>query len=84
MLPKILRLDVRLRDDREVERLRAENAKLAAELARLKEDFNRTEFLLTCEYSVNQQLTDYWREHNFQFPKRLFQPNPINPDSSGS
>lgn len=84
MLPKILRLDVHLQDDRIVQQLRQENADLKARLRLLQEQFDRAEFLLRCEYTVNQQLTDYCAEHDFQFPKRLFQPKPINPDSSGS
>ena len=71
-LPKIIRLEVSLKDAREVERLRKRVEELEQEASELRQLKNRFEFDLVCQQRLNLQLQDYCREAGYTVPKRLF------------
>lgn len=71
-LPKIIRLEVSLRDARVVEELRSRVEDLEARNAKLEELNNRYQFDLVCQQKINLQLQDYCRESGYHIPKRLF------------
>ena len=71
-LPKIIRLEVSLRDARVVEELRSRVEELEARNAELEKLNNRYQFDLICQQKINLQLQDYCREAGYQIPKRLF------------
>lgn len=72
MLPKILRIDVRLEDSNTVKELKAQVQSQAEEIAQLKEKYRRSEYNLRCQHIINLQLSDYCLEHKYPIPKRLF------------
>jgi len=71
-LPKIIRLEVSLKDARVVEELRSRVEELEARSAELEKLNNRYQFELVCQQKINLQLQDYCREAGYQIPKRLF------------
>lgn len=72
ILPKIIRLDVRLEDANTVKELKAQVQALTEENAKLKEKYRRSEYNLRCQHIINLQLSDYCMEHKYPIPKRLF------------
>ena len=72
MLPKIIRLDVRLEDANTVKELKGRVEALTAENAQLKEQLRRSEYNLRCQHIINLQLSDYCLEHKYPIPKRMF------------
>lgn len=84
MSEQVIRLMVDLREERTVKALRDEVAALQAENLTLRERCRRSEFSLMCEYSVNQQLTDWLDNNGIKFPRRLLRPNPIDTETTGS
>lgn len=78
-LPKIIRLEVSLKDARvveelrsRVEELRSRVEELEARNAELEALNNRYQFDLVCQQKINLQLQDYCRAEGYQIPKRLF------------
>ena len=71
-LPKIIRLEVSLKDARVVEELRSRVEELEARNAELEQLNNRYQFDLVCQQKINLQLQDYCREEGYHIPKRLF------------
>lgn len=71
-LPKIIRLEVSLKDARVVEELRGRVEELEARNAELEQLNNRYQFDLVCQQKINLQLQDYCREEGYHVPKRLF------------
>ena len=72
ILPKIIRLEVSLKDHREVERLKSMVEELVAANENLRQANNRYQFDLVCQQRLNLQLQDYCREAGYAVPKRLF------------
>lgn len=72
MLPKILRIDIRLEDANVVKELKAQVQAQAEEIAQLKTKLHRSEYNLRCQHIINLQLSDYCQEHKYPIPKRLF------------
>lgn len=66
-----LRVSVSVTPSDEVTALRAQVAALEAELAMLRTEHNRTEYLYMCEVKLNLQLQDLMRAAGVPFPRRL-------------
>lgn len=71
-LPKIIRLEVSLKDARVVEELRKRVEVLEARNAELEQLNNRHQFDLICQQKINLQLMDYCMAAGYKIPKRLF------------
>lgn len=66
-----LKVSVSVTPSDEVTALRAQVAALEAELAMLRTEHNRTEYLYMCEVKLNLQLQDLMRAAGVPFPRRL-------------
>lgn len=66
-----LRIAVDLTPSDEVTALRAQVAALEAELADLRQTYNKVEFRYRCEVLLNLQLQDLMRVAGVPFPRRL-------------
>ena len=71
-LPKIIRLEVSLKDARVVEELRSRVEVLEARNAELEKLNNRYQFDLVCQQKINLQIQDYCQAAGYKIPKRLF------------
>lgn len=67
-----IRLEVSLTPSERVQELEEQVIALTSDLASLRRQFDRAEYLYRCEVMINTQLLDFCREHGIHPPKRLF------------
>lgn len=67
-----IKLEVALCDADELKAYKERVEELEALVARLKEQYNRTEYLYRCECIYNARLHDLCREQHVKVPKSLF------------
>lgn len=72
ILPKIIRIDVRMEDSNVVRDLKNRVQELEEENSQLKQRLHRSEYNLRCQHIINLQLSDYCQDHKYPIPKRLF------------
>lgn len=67
-----IRLSVSLCDAEEIKEYKDRVEKLVRENAKLREDYNRAEYLFRCETLYNTRLLDFIRDHGLNVPASLF------------
>ena len=67
-----LNLNVSLTPSERVQALEEQVKALSSELAALRRDYNRVEYLYFCESKINQRIQDYCAENHFRLPRSLY------------
>lgn len=65
-------LSISIKEDEEVQRLKAENEQLLSRIHQLQQQVNRTEYLFRCESTLNNNLVDLCRQHGIKIDKAFF------------
>ena len=66
-------LSISLKEDEEIQRLKAENESLQSRVDILQSELNRAQYLFRCESMVNNQLVDLCRDHGIKIDSAFFQ-----------